>query len=118
MLRRAVNVPALALVAVLLAMLAAGCSPGAQPADPGAQPAETNGRSAVTGPGEPAAVEPSGKPPAAHQHADPSPTDALLLAGNAVLVVVVLGLVLRPPRVRARADGRWRLREADRRPPD
>ena len=91
--------------------------PGARSVEPGARSDEPNGKPGVAGPGEPAVVEPSGEPAATHQHADPSSTDALLLAGNAVLVVVVLGLVLRPPRVRARADGRWRLREADRRPP-
>ncbi|MBG0566077.1 hypothetical protein [Actinoplanes aureus] len=50
-----------------------------------------------------------------HRHADLSQVDLLLLAGNAVLVVVVLALVLRRPRVRDRADGRWRLPAAERR---
>ncbi|MFC3383112.1 hypothetical protein [Couchioplanes azureus] len=53
---------------------------------------------------------------AAHRHGGMGTADALLLAGNAVLVVVSLGLLLRRPRVRARADGRWRLPAADRRP--
>ncbi|OJF16244.1 hypothetical protein [Couchioplanes caeruleus] len=49
-------------------------------------------------------------PTTTHQHGrGMSTADALLLAGNAVLVVVVLGLLFRRPRVRARADGRWRL---------
>ena len=45
----------------------------------------------------------------AHEHADLSTADALLLATSTLLVVVVLVLLLRRPRVRARADGRWRL---------
>ncbi|GAA0459535.1 hypothetical protein Ade02nite_13570 [Paractinoplanes deccanensis] len=54
----------------------------------------------------------------AHQHAGPSPADALLLAVGAILAVVLLTLIFRRPRVRARADGRWRLPPADRHPPE
>ena len=53
---------------------------------------------------------------AGHQHDETSPTDIFLLCADAVLVVVAVGLVLRPSRVRA--DRRWRLPEADRRPLD
>jgi hypothetical protein len=51
----------------------------------------------------------SKEPPAEHHHADMSPTDVLLLAVDAVLTVAVIGLLLRRPRIRAKADGRWRL---------
>ncbi|MEV6599853.1 hypothetical protein AB0M36_23805 [Actinoplanes sp. NPDC051346] len=61
-------------------------------------------------------AQPTNEPAATHQHAGTGPADTLVLAGNGVLVVVVLGLVFRRPRVRARADGRWRLPRADRQP--
>lgn len=48
---------------------------------------------------------------AAHQHAEFGPTDRLLIAVDVMLVVVVLGLLLRSPRVRA--GGGWRLPPGD-----
>jgi hypothetical protein len=51
-----------------------------------------------------------------HAHAAVSAVDILLLGVGSVLVLVVIGLIVRPPRVRSRADGRWRLPAADRDP--
>ncbi|MFI5495967.1 hypothetical protein [Actinoplanes sp. NPDC051859] len=48
-----------------------------------------------------------------HQHGEWSTANALLLAISAVLVLVVLALLLRPPRIREEA--RWRLSEQERR---
>jgi hypothetical protein len=51
----------------------------------------------------------SKEPPGAHHHAEMSPADVVLLAVDGVLTVVMIALLLRRPRLRAKADGRWRL---------
>jgi methionine-rich copper-binding protein CopC len=48
---------------------------------------------------------------AAHQHAEFGPTDRLLIAVDVMLVIVVLGVLLRSPRIRA--GGGWRLPPGD-----
>ncbi|MBU2667280.1 hypothetical protein KOI35_27595 [Actinoplanes bogorensis] len=91
----------LGLAAVLATLFVAGAA--LTPAGPAPEPS-------VAGPAGTPAEETAHQ----HQHDGASPLDLALLTVDALLVVAVLGMLMRRPRVRDGRPTRWMLADSDR----